>query len=413
MKILLANKFYYPRGGPETVMLQQEKHLKALGHQVIPFAMQDEKNLSSDYSRYFVSSVDYHSLNGSWWGNSKTALKMIYSPESKGKIEQLLDFSKPDIAHLHNIYHQISPSVLKPFKKRNIPVVMTLHDFKLVCPNYSFYREGQNCEECQGRRFYKAVQHRCIQNSRLKSLVCAAEGYFHSWARTYTDNVNLFIALSQFSRQKFIDYGLPAEKVICLPNCLDLREYRPNYDHSGFVLFAGRLNQKYGISTLLEAARLLPQISFKIAGTGEEEAGAKNFVREKELNNVEFLGFLNPEQLKQVMSESYFTVFPTTMYHNCPMAILEAFALGKPVLASDLGSLPELVKNNENGLLFETKSVRDLTDKILKLYRQPQVVREYGEKARRMIEQEFSAEKYYPKLMQIYQKLVTGNRNDN
>src|SRR3990170_3374023 len=236
MKILLANKFYYPRGGPETVMLQQEKHLKALGHQVIPFAMQDEKNLGSDFSQYFVSSVDYHRLNGSWWGNSKTALKMIYSPESKGKIEQLLDLTNPDIAHLHNIYHQISPSILKSFKKRNIPVVMTLHDFKLVCPNYSFYREGQNCEECQGRRFYKAVQHRCIQNSRLKSLVCAAEGYFHAWTRTYTDNVNLFIALSRFSLNRFIQYGLPEDKLSLLPNGLELKEYKPSYQPGDYVL---------------------------------------------------------------------------------------------------------------------------------------------------------------------------------
>ncbi len=406
MKILLANKFYYPRGGPETVIFQQEKYLRQLGHEVIPFAMQDERNLSSEYSDFFVSNVDYRQMNGSPVENAKIALKMIYSSEAKNKIEQLLDSAKPEIAHLHNIYHQISPSILGALKKRDIPVVMTLHDFKLVCPNYSFYRQGNNCEECQGRKFYRAVQHRCIQNSRLKSLVCAAEGYWHLWNRTYLDNVDKFIALSRFSLNKFVEYGLPEEKLVYLPNCLELSEFKPSYKNKGYILFVGRLNQKYGIFTLLKAAEQLPQVDFHIAGNGEDETEIQKIVREKKLTNIKLLGFLPPEQLGKEMAESSFIVFPNTIYHNCPMVILEAFALGKPVVASNLGSIPELVEKNVTGLLFETESVSELADQILKLYSQPRLVRELGENARKKAERDFSTEKYYPRLLGLYQNLL-------
>lgn len=413
MKILLANKFYYPRGGPETVMLQQEQHLKEIGHQVIPFAMQDERNLSSEYGDYFVSNVDYHQMNGSPIKNAKIALKMIYSSEAKQKLEQLLQLTRPQIAHLHNIYHQISPSILGVLKRRRIPVVMTLHDFKLVCPNYSFYRDGHNCEECQGRKFYKVVQHRCIQNSRLKSFVCAVEGYWHNWTQTYSDKVDKFIALSRFSLNKFIQYGLPEDKLVLLPNGLELKEYEPSYQPGGYVLFAGRLNQKYGVFTLLDAARSLPEISFHLAGNGEDEEKVKHFVEEKKLGNVKLLGFLSPEELKQEISRSRFVVFPTIIYHNCPMVILEAFALGKPVVASDLGSIPELVEKNVTGLLCETGSVSGLAEHIQNLYRQPQLVRELGKNAREKVENNFSAENYYPRLLQLYEELLQRRINDN
>jgi len=413
MKILLANKFYYPRGGPETVMLQQEKHLKKMGHEVIPFAMQDERNLGSEYSHYFVSNVDYHQMNGSPVRNARIALNMIYSSEAKQKLERLLELTRPEIAHLHNIYHQISPSILKVLKKRNIPVVMTLHDFKLVCPNYSFYRDGQNCEECRGKRFYKTVQHRCIQNSRLKSLVCAVEGYWHNWTQTYSDNVDKFIALSRFSLNKFIQYGLPEDKLTLLPNGLELKEYKPSYQPGNYVLFVGRLNQKYGIFTLLEAARRLPEISFHLAGNGEDEEKVKSFIEENNLGNVKLLGYLCPEKLKLEISKCRFVVFPTTIYHNCPMVILEAFALGKPVVASNLGSIPELVEKNVAGLLCETGSVSDLAEQIQNLYQQPQLVRELGKNARNKIEKDHSASNYYFRLLRLYQELLPGRINDN
>jgi glycosyltransferase involved in cell wall biosynthesis len=413
MKILLANKFYYPRGGPETVMLQQEKHLKKMGHEVIPFAMQDERNLGSEYSHYFVSKVDYQQMNGSPLGNARIAMNMIYSSEAKHKLEQLLELTRPEIAHLHNIYHQISPSILKALKKRKIPIVMTLHDFKLVCPNYSFYRDGQNCEECQGRKFYKAVQHRCIQNSRLKSLVCAVEGYWHNWTGTYSNDVDRFIVLSRFSLNKFIQYGLPEDKLALLPNGLELKEYKPSFQPGDYVLFAGRLNQKYGVFTLLEAARSLPEISFRLAGNGEDEEKVKKFVEERKLGNVKLLGFLSPEKLKQEISKCRFVVFPATIYHNCPMVILEAFALGKPVVASDIGSIPELVEKNVSGLLFETGSVSGLADQIVILYNQPKLVRELGQNAREKVERDYSAINYYPRLLQLYQELLPRRINDN
>ncbi|MCI0531981.1 MAG: glycosyltransferase family 4 protein [candidate division Zixibacteria bacterium] len=410
MKILLAHKFYYPRGGPESVILQQESMLQRMGHTVIPFAMQDEKNLESAYSSHFVPAVDYHQGGYSVPEKLKTAKSMIYSHLSRAKIERLLDIEKPEIAHLHNIYHQISPSIISALKSRNIPVVMTLHDFKLVCPNYSFFRDGKNCEECQGKHFYKAVLHRCVQNSRLKSLVCSLEGYWHGWMKTYSGQIDMFITLSKFANDKFAQYGLPEAKLVRLPNCLDLQEYQPAYVNKNFVLFIGRLNQKYGIFHLLQSAARLPEISFKIAGNGEEEAAARTLAQELNLKNVEFLGFLNQEKLKQTITDSGFIVFPALLYHHSPMAILEAFALGKPAVASNLGSLPELVEEGKTGFLVETDSVSDLSDKIKRLHDRPELVRKFGENARAKMEKDHSAREYYPKLVGLYQKILTrGN----
>lgn len=408
MKILVANKFFYPAGGPETVLFNSIEALKSMGHEVIPFSMKHSSNIPTPYSKYFVTEVNYHDQNGSLVRKLKIATSLIYSWEAKKKMERLLEDSRPDVAHLHNIYHQISPSILPVLKRSKIPVVLTLHDFKLVCPNYIFLRDGHICEECEGKYFYKAIKRKCVKDSYLKSTLSVLEIYFHKLMKTYVNNVDIFIVLSQFSKERFIKYGLPEEKMLTLPNCINTVQYRPSNNSKRYILFFGRLSEQNGISTLVKAMLRIPQIELKIAGDGSLMNSLKEFVEENDLKNVSFLGFVKGEPLKKLIAESYFTVFPNHYYHLCPMSILESLALAKPVVGSNLGSVPEFVEDGVDGLLFEPGNSFDLAEKIKYLYQKPLLVKKMGIAGSLKIENRFSKDAYYPRLLKIYQNLLKG-----
>jgi len=404
MKILFVNKYYHPSGGPETVILQSKEKLESLGNEVVLFSMQHPRNLETQYSRYFVCNVDYNSSN-SLIDKARMSLNIFYSLEAKKKMELLLDEEKPDLANLHNIYHQISPSILPVLKKRGIPIVMTLHDFKLVCPNYTFLRDGQVCEECEGKHFYKAVKYKCVKGSYLKSLTCAIEMYFHKIFRLY-ENVDRFIVLSQFSKERFIRYGLPEDKLIFLPNYIDMPSLPKKEINDRYILFFGRLTDKNGIFTLIKAMKKLSEIELRVLGEGEQKDYIINYVRENKMENIKLLGFKQGDELKKLISESYFTVFPNHGYHLCPMSILESFAYNKPVIGSNRGSIPELINDGIDGLLFEPKNVEDLTEKISYLYHHPLLAQKMGISARKKVEEKYSEEGYYKKLLGIYDNLI-------
>ena len=404
----MAHKFFHPAGGPETVLFQSMRVLNSLGHEVIPFSMKHPRNLKTPYSRYFVSEVDYNNHNGDILKKLKTAVNLIYSVEAEKKMEKLINDTRPQRAHLHNIYHQISPSILRPLKKNGIPVVMTLHDFKLACPSYTFLRNGTPCEICEGRHFYKAVIHRCVKNSFLSSLLCATEMYLHKMLQTYSKGVEVFIVLSQFSKEKMIRYGLPEEKIEVLPNCIDVDQYHPHKMVGDYVLFLGKLSEKNGIFTLVQAMKHIPEVKLKVAGEGEMGPLLKEYVAKEGLKNVEFLGFVTGEKLAKLMQGCYFTVFPSLCYHNCPMSVLESLASRKPVVASNLGSVPEFVEDGVDGFLFEPGDPTDLAEKIKYLFRKPLLVKKMGIAGRLKIESRFSSETYYPRLLKIYQRLLQG-----
>ncbi|HVP37002.1 MAG TPA: glycosyltransferase [Terriglobales bacterium] len=412
MKLLFVNKYYRPSGGPEKVLLQSKEKLESMGNRVAVFSMQDEKNLSTPYSRYFVCNVDYNG-SSSIVDKAKMTLNMIYSLEAKKKMEMLLEEEKPDLAHLHNIYHQISPSILPVLKKKGIPVVMTLHDFKLLCPNYTFLNKGESCERCEGKYFYKAVLHKCVKDSYWKSLVCSLEMYFHRFLKIYRDCVDAFIVLSEFSREKMIRYGIPEDKLFLLPNYIELPSNGKEKPLGEYVLFLGRLSEKNGISTLIQAMVKAKEVPLTIAGEGELLPDLKNYVREKKLENVTFAGFLNGAKLEQTLENSLFIVFPAICYHNCPMSVLESFAFSKSVIGSNLGSIPELIEDGINGFLFEPKNVEELSEKIRYLYYHPLLAEKMGMAAREKVEEKYSEEEYYKKLLGLYQGLIKNGGKKN
>ncbi len=405
MKILFVNKYYHPSGGPETVMLQTREKLESLGNEVVFFSMQHPRNLETPYSKYFVCNVDYNGSN-SLLNKAKMSLNIFYSLEARRKMELLLEEEKPDLAHLHNIYHQISPSILPVLKKKGIPVVMTLHDFKLVCPNYTLLREGDPCESCEGKHFYKAVIHKCVKDSYWKSLVCSLEMYFHRFLKIYKNHVDAFITLSEFSREKMVQYGLPEKKTLCLPNYVDLPSNGAGENPGKYILFLGRLSEKNGIMTLLQAMEKLKGVPLIVAGEGELLPVLKQFVKNKKMDNVTFTGFLNGTKLEETIENSMFLVFPAICYHNCPMSVLESFAHDKPVIGSNLGSIPELIDDGIDGLLFEPKNTEDLAEKIGYLYNHPLLARKMGVSARKKVEQRYSKEGYYNRLSDLYNRLI-------
>jgi glycosyltransferase involved in cell wall biosynthesis len=330
-------------------------------------------------------------------------------------MEQLIADTRPDIAHLHNIYHQISPSILIPLRKYKIPVVMTLHDFKLVCPDYTFLREGKTCEECRGKYFYKAIKYKCVKNSYLKSAISALEMYLHKMLKIYEENVDCFMVLSRFSKSRFIQYGIPSEKMVFLPAPVDTEKFKPKRvsNKNDYILFFGRLSERNGITTLVGAMKHIPEIKLKIAGAGEMKGFLENHISQEKIQNVSLLGFLSKEDLQRQISGSYFTVFPNHCYHLCPSSILESFAFAKPVIAARLGSVPELVEDGKTGLLFEPRDEKQLAEKIKYLYENPEAVKKMGKNARNKVEQNYSAEKYYPKLLGLYQSLITRKNSEN
>ena len=412
MKILQINKFFYLKGGSERYFFNLCELLQEKGHQVIHFSSKHKKNLPSIYSSYFISEIDYRKTKGIL-EKIKNAMHIFSNPEANLKLEKLIIDTKPDIAHLHNIYHQISFSILPLLKKYKIPIVMTLHDWKLICPNYRLYTKGKICEKCNRKKYYNAFLNKCVLDSYLISGICCLEAYFNYLKNIYK-HIDLFIAPSKFLKAKFVQFGFPEQKIVYLPNFVppDITHIseEPLQDlhnkNNPYILYFGRLSKEKGLFTLLNAMKFLPEITLKISGTGEEEGELKKFTKRNSLDNVQFLGYNRDNSLKRIIRQSMFVVIPSEWYENFPVSVLEAFSLKKPVIASNIGGLPELVKNNKTGLLFEPGNYIDLKCKIEDLFNNSKKIKEMGENAKKLIEEKYNSELHYRKIIKIYASLI-------
>lgn len=403
MNILSVNKFYWRKGGSESVFFGEKKLLEEHGHSVVPFSMKNPHNLHSDYDRYFADSVDFE-ING-LLGKVSAACKVLYSFDSRNKIKQLLDEIVPDIAHFHIFQHQISPSVFGPIKKRKIPLILTLHDLKPICPNYKMLTHDGICERCKGRKFYNCLLHKCTKESRLNSLVNSIEMYFH-YAMGYYQGVDKYIAVSRFYRDKMIEFGFPSKQVVHIPNFIDLSLYQPSGEDDGYGLYFGRLSEEKGCITLLQALAITPDIPFLFIGSGPQEEMLQEKARELDLVNVKFLGFKSGEELKSLVANASFVVIPSEWYENCPMSVLESFALEKPVIGAHIGGIPELIEDGEDGLTFESGNVDSLAQKIDELWKDPSRRAKMGKTGRLKIQRNYNPESHYEQLMDVYQSVL-------
>ncbi len=290
MRILMCNSFHYLRGGAERCFFDLMTLLREKGHEVIPFSMSHEQNLSSDYSKYFVSHIDYPNLmnsDASMLTKLRAMGRLVHSREAAQQIDRLIRDTKPDIAHIHGIAHETSPSILPVIKRHNIPIVQTLHDYKLLCPNTSFVTNGEICERCKGRRYYNAVRYRCKRGSLAASMMATVEAYAHGTTRIYERNVDCFISPSEFLAQKVADFGIDNE-VITIPNFIDIDNFRPVFAPEPYYVFSGRLVDVKGIRTLIEAAEKVRKGRLYVAGRGDLQDELETYVCERGLDHVKF-----------------------------------------------------------------------------------------------------------------------------
>ena len=392
MKILLANKFYYRRGGDCIYMLNLEQLLKTHGHDVAVFAMDYPENIETVWKRYFPNEIKFTP----GVGMLETFMRMFGLGEVKRKFNFLLNDFKPDVVHLNNIHTQLSPVIARLAHKRRTNVIWTLHDYKLLCPRYDCLRNGNEvCEECFVDK-HKVLEYKCMKNSNLASMLAYKEGM--KWSRKklegYTD---VFICPSQFMYNKMAQGGFDRKKMYTLCNFIDIeRTRRDSYDKEDYYCFIGRLSFEKGIETLIEAARTLPY-HLKIIGGGP----LADILKEKAKGaNIEFTGYKEWPEIKEIVGKARFSVVPSEWYENNPLSVIEAQCLGTPVLGANIGGIPELIKEGVNGMCFESRNIMDLKNKIEKMF----ILNVDYKQLAKSSQIRYSSEKHYNELLELYQQ---------
>jgi glycosyltransferase involved in cell wall biosynthesis len=408
MKILMCNSFLYLRGGAERYALDLTDLLIANGHEVIPFAMEHERNFSSEYAPYFVSTIDFPSKlrekNG-LAGKIQVLERVLYSHESKQKIAALIERTQPDIAHVHGIAHEVSPSILDAIKEAGIPLIQTLHDYKLLCPNTSFVSQGQVCERCKGHKYYNVMLRRCKRDSLAASVLSGIEMYTHKLLQVYEKNVDVFLTPSRFLQEKVAEYGIP-NKVMHVPNFVDVDRFQPCYENDGYFIYVGRLVNVKGIKTLFKAMRRVKTSHLYVIGEGEIDNELRQYAQQHGITNITFKGHLGTEELIPMIQRAAFMVVPSEWYENYPMSVLESLACGTPVIGAHIGGIPEIVHDGENGLLFEPGNVEELAERIQMLLDNPRQTITMGRTGRQQIEQINHPQQHCTHIVNIYQSLL-------
>ncbi len=403
----MINKFFYRKGGSEAYMFDLIDLLKKNNQQVIEFSMHDEKNQPSPYANYFIKNIDFNKREGFLKDFTK-ALHLIYSFEARNKLEALIKKEKPDIAHLHNFNFQLTPSILGVLKKYKIPVVWTMHDYHLICPNYSLFTQGQICERCKVHKYYNCYKYKCIKNNRAMSFLAMLEMYLHKLVLRSYKKINLFISPSQFLKNKINEgWQVETDKIKQLYNFVDLAKFKPNFEAGEGLLYVGRLSREKGLITLLKAMQALPEITLNIVGTGPQKQEILQFIADNNLNNINLLGYKTGEELYDLIRQTRFVVLPSIWYENNPISVLESFALAKPVIGSDLGGIPELVKNGQTGYLFAPGDYKDLESKIKAVYSDLETSQKLGKNAREFVEKMASPEAHLAQILEIYKGLIS------
>ncbi len=409
MKVLMVDKYFFVKGGAERYMFELSKILEANGHEIIPFAMQHPDNFETEYAGFFPSNIEY--AQDSILGKAATALraagKMIYSMEARQCIERLVAETRPDIAHLHMIDHQLSPSILPVLKRNGIPVIQTVHQYKLVCPNYRLYNPatGKICEKCLSGNLLHPIRQRCHKGSTIASAMVALESSLHRLSGIHEKNIDLFHVPSHFMGRKFVAGGVGAGKIRHLFYAINMQDFKPNFVAGDYLLYFGRLADEKGILTLLNAAQSYPDAPLYIVGDGPQRPQLEEFVTAQGLSQVRFLGLKSGSELETLVRNARAVIVPSEWYDNSPLVIYESFAYGRPVICSKMGGMPELVDHNENGLHFEAGDVAELSAGMRFLWENPERAMQFGKAARAKAENEFSPDVHYSKVYEWYEEL--------
>lgn len=385
MRIVLVHNFHQYAGGEGHLFTAQAALLRRHGHEVFEYTDSNENLI--DQSHF------------------TTAGEVVWSQRSKNNLFELLNSVNPQVAHFHNTFFRISPSVYYACKEASVPIVQTVHNFRIFCPIGTFLRDGKVCEECLGRgQIWHSVRYACFRNSRLQTSVVAAMLVFHRTIQTWTKSVDLYIALTKFARKKLIEGGIPKEKIVLSPTFID-PDLGAGNGEEGYALFVGRLASEKGISTLLSAwDKVGGTFPLKIVGVGPLAGRVEEAVRR--LRGVEWLGRQPKDRVQALMKDATFLILPSIWYENLPAVIVEAFSAGLPVIASNLGSMSFLVEHGCTGLHFRPGDPDDLISQVQWALEHPNEINTMRHRARAKFESEYTAERHYQSLMEIYSQVI-------
>lgn len=394
MKILQINNNHYRKSGTDTVYLNLIELLRKHGHDVTAFSFYNNENLTENSNNYFVNNSPFNKTFGKF-----------YSLSAKRNIEKLIIEQKPDIAHFHNIIGGLSFSILPVLKRYKIPVIATFHGFKYLCPAYVFINgKGEICEDCKVGKYYNCFINNCAPEGRLKSAALAIESYGRDLFFPFTKYVDKYIFLSKFFLNKYCEYyPTITNKSVFIYNFLDKIHTSMKITKGDYFLYFGRLDREKGIYTLIEAFSNNKELKLKIIGDGE----LSECLKQNKLPNIEFLGFKDWAALKEYLVNASFIIVPSECYENNPMTIIESYSLGKPVIASNIGGIPEIVLHGKTGYIFEPKNVNELSD-ILKTanHLDEKSYTQLSQNSIKFAQENFSSENFYNKINDVYNSIV-------
>lgn len=404
MKILLVNKFHWLKGGSEKYYFELAELLKEHGHEVAFFSMKDEKNITTGDKEYFVDKIDLNT------GSKLKAFDVIYSRANYKKMKKALEDFKPDIVHINNFQRQLSASIIKAIKKKNIPIVFTAHDVQAVCPAITMMDNNKCvCEKCKGGKYLNCIKKKCNKGSTLKSIIGAIEGYYYRIKKIYTKKINYIITPSNFYKTKLVEDGIPDYKIQALHNFVDLKQYDLEVTDEGYALYFGRLSKEKGILNLVNAFAKLEKGTLYIAGEGPEKENIEKIIEENNLQDrVRLLGFLNADEMKDVIRKCRFVVVPSIWYENCPYSVMETLAIGKPVIGANIGGIPELIQEAKTGLVYKFDDIEDLANKMKIFFEDSELAEQFGKNAKEEAKELYGKEKYYQRILDIYDNFVKG-----
>lgn len=408
MRILLINYRYFISGGPEKYMFNIKKLMEDNGHEVIPFSIHSNKNVETEYSKYFVEPIG--SRDATYFEECRKTPKIIwqmisrsvYSFEVKKALQKEIEEIKPDLVYIIHFVNKLSPSVIRGAKQMKIPVVLRLSDYFLLCPRFDFICRKKVCEKCLNKGYMSCIKERCVKGSFFASVVRILSMKIHKLLKIY-DDVDAFITPSQFLKDKLINAGFDSEKIYCIPTFTSSKTEIGENKIGKYGLYFGRITEEKGVETVVKAYEKMHDYNVKIMGddTTEEAIRLKKYVVDHRLNNIEFIGFKSGAELEEIIKGARFTLIPSIWYDNLPNTALESFQYSKPVIASNIGSLPELVTDGVNGYLFEPNSVDDLIKKI-KLFNDNESVVIKGENSRKKLDSKFSSQNHFDNLINIF-----------
>lgn len=411
MKILFCNKYNFPFSGTEAYMFELMDLLRSEGHEVALFSMQDPRGENNGYGEYCVPHIEFKDPDASLATHVKLAAHAVYSTDARKRLRRMIGAFRPDIAHVRNIYHHLSPSILWELKAQAIPVLYHLNDFKVLCPAYNLISGGIACQRPCAGKFWRVVTNHCYGGTRAESLVLMSEAYVHYWAGTYGRCVDRFLVPSEFAKQLLAQNGFDEARISLLPHFQVLPEIVTPVPQRAPILYIGRLSPEKGVSDLIRAMKSLPHVRLQIAGDGPQRVELEKLASALKLENVEFVGQIAREHLGDFISGGCFSVFPSRAYETLGKSILESYAWGRPVIASDLGPRRELVREHETGLLFPPGNVEQLAGAISYLADRPDLITNMGLAGRELVRTFHDPQKHLDDLLGLYERMIPRLRS--